>query len=33
VRIIVSFPPGAGNDIMARLMGRALSERLGRLLS
>jgi len=29
VRIIVSFPPGAGNDIMARLMGQALSERLG----
>src|SRR5208283_4272777 len=29
VRIIVGFPPGGVNDITARLMGQALSERLG----
>jgi tripartite-type tricarboxylate transporter receptor subunit TctC len=29
VRIIVGFPPGGVNDIAARLMGQALSERLG----
>jgi hypothetical protein len=29
VRIIVGFPPGGVSDIMARLMGQWLSERLG----
>jgi tripartite-type tricarboxylate transporter receptor subunit TctC len=29
VRIIVSFPAGGGVDIVARLLGQALSERLG----
>jgi tripartite-type tricarboxylate transporter receptor subunit TctC len=29
VRIIVPFPPGAGTDIVARLLGHWLSERLG----
>jgi tripartite-type tricarboxylate transporter receptor subunit TctC len=29
VRIIVGFPPGAGTDIVARLIGQSLSERLG----
>jgi tripartite-type tricarboxylate transporter receptor subunit TctC len=29
VRLIVGFPPGGGNDIVARLMGQWLSERLG----
>jgi tripartite-type tricarboxylate transporter receptor subunit TctC len=29
VRIIVGFPPGGGTDILARLMGQWLSERLG----
>jgi tripartite-type tricarboxylate transporter receptor subunit TctC len=29
VRIIVGFPPGGATDIMARLMGQWLSERLG----
>src|SRR5262245_9681642 len=29
VRIIVGFPSGGGADIMARLMGQWLSERLG----
>ena len=28
VRIIVGFPPGGGVDIMARLIGQSLSERL-----
>src|ERR1700735_4218224 len=29
VRFVVGFPAGGGNDIIARLMGRSLSERLG----
>jgi tripartite-type tricarboxylate transporter receptor subunit TctC len=29
VRIIVGFAPGGGNDVVARLMGQGLSERLG----
>jgi tripartite-type tricarboxylate transporter receptor subunit TctC len=29
VRIIVGFPAGGGSDIIARLMGQYLSERLG----
>ena len=29
VRIAVGFPPGGGNDIIARLIGRWLSERFG----
>jgi tripartite-type tricarboxylate transporter receptor subunit TctC len=29
VRLIVGFPPGGGADILARLMGQWLSERLG----
>jgi tripartite-type tricarboxylate transporter receptor subunit TctC len=29
VHLIVGFPPGGGNDIVARLMGQCLSERLG----
>ena len=29
VRIIVGFPPGGATDIMARLIGQWLSERLG----
>jgi tripartite-type tricarboxylate transporter receptor subunit TctC len=29
VRVIVGFPPGGGIDIIARLMGKWLSERLG----
>src|SRR5712671_1253352 len=29
VRIIVGYPPGGGTDILARLMGQWLSERLG----
>src|SRR2546427_11840562 len=30
VRIIVGVPPGGGQDIVARLMGQWLSERLGK---
>jgi hypothetical protein len=30
VRVIVGFPAGGGSDIIARLMGQWLSERLGR---
>src|SRR5450631_4340424 len=29
VRIIVGYPPGGGSDIIARLIGQWLSERLG----
>jgi tripartite-type tricarboxylate transporter receptor subunit TctC len=29
VRIVVGFPPGGGGDIVARLMGQWLSERIG----
>ena len=29
VRLVVGFAPGAANDILARLMGQWLSERLG----
>jgi len=29
VRLIVGFPPGGGYDILARIMGQRLSERLG----
>jgi tripartite-type tricarboxylate transporter receptor subunit TctC len=29
VRIIVGWPPGGGADVVARLMGQWLSERLG----
>jgi tripartite-type tricarboxylate transporter receptor subunit TctC len=29
VRIIVPYPPGGGTDIIARLIGQRLSERLG----
>jgi tripartite-type tricarboxylate transporter receptor subunit TctC len=29
VRVIVGFPPGGGNDVMARLIGQSLSDRLG----
>lgn len=29
VRIVVTFPAGGANDIIARIMGQALSERLG----
>src|SRR5262245_62047948 len=30
VRLIVGFPPGAGSDTFARLVGQGLSERLGK---
>lgn len=29
IRIIVPFPPGGGNDVIARIVGQKLSERLG----
>ena len=29
VRVVVGFPPGAGNDILARLVGQELSKSLG----
>src|SRR5262249_33928955 len=29
VRIIVGYPPGGSTDVMARLIGQQLSERLG----
>ncbi|HTP84197.1 MAG TPA: tripartite tricarboxylate transporter substrate binding protein [Alphaproteobacteria bacterium] len=29
IKVVVGFPPGAGNDILARLVGQKLSERLG----
>ena len=29
VRLIIGFAPGGGNDIVARLMGQWLSDRLG----
>src|SRR3954447_16531901 len=29
VHLVVGFPPGGGTDLIARLMGQALSERLG----
>src|SRR6185295_7906219 len=29
VRIIIGFPPGGPNDLLARLLGHSLSERLG----
>jgi hypothetical protein len=30
VRVIVPYPPGGSNDILARLVGQGLSQRLGR---
>ncbi len=32
IRFLVGFPPGGGNDTMARLFGQKMSERLGRPL-
>ncbi len=29
IKVVVGFPPGAGNDILARLVGQKLSENLG----
>ena len=29
IRIIVPFPPGGGNDVIARIVGQKLSERMG----
>src|SRR5262245_14276932 len=29
VRLVVGYPPGGGTDLVARLMGQWLSERLG----
>ena len=32
IRFLVGFPPGGGNDTMARLFGQKMSDRLGRPL-
>jgi tripartite-type tricarboxylate transporter receptor subunit TctC len=33
IRLVVGFPPGGPNDILARLIGQWLSERLGQLVN